>query len=107
MSAYELNLFLHRLSVEPAFREGIRADDDAAWASIDLDADERAAFAAADIAWLYDHGANDFLLHNMFRFGIGGIDIDSYVRGIRAHLAGSEASSTSAPPFVGSGGTAP
>jgi len=86
MGAYELDLFLHRLSVEPAFRSGIAADDEATWASAKLAPDERRAFAGADIAWLYAHGANDFLLHNMFRFGVGGIEIDAYVAGIRAHL---------------------
>ena len=91
MSAYDLNLFLHRLSVDPQFRSGIAADDEATWASAKLSANERRACSNADIAWMYAHGANDFLLHNMFRFGIGGIDIDAYVAGIRAHLRDAEA----------------
>ena len=74
--------------MEPAFRRGILADDDTAWASTALAPDERRAFAHADVAWLYAHGANDFLLHNMFRFGVGGIEIDAYVAGVRAHLGG-------------------
>jgi hypothetical protein len=28
-----------------------------------------------------------FLLHNLFRFGVGGVTIEHYVRGIKAHLA--------------------
>ena len=38
--------------------------------------------------WLYAHGANDFLLHNLFRFGVGGVKIEDYVRGIKQHLTG-------------------
>ena len=40
---------------------------------------------------LYAHGANDFLLHNLFRFGVGGVTIEHYVRGIKAHLTSPEA----------------
>jgi hypothetical protein len=87
MGAYEIDLFNHNLSVDPEFRAGILAGDERAWSSIDLTADERAALEAPDIAWLYAHGANDFLLHNLFRFGVGGVTIEHYVRGIKAHLA--------------------
>jgi hypothetical protein len=38
------------------------------------------------VAWLYAHGANGFLLHNLFRFGVGGVTIEHYVRGIKQHL---------------------
>ena len=40
-----------------------------------------------DTAWLYAHGANTFLLHNLFRFGVGGVTIEHYVRGIKQHLS--------------------
>jgi hypothetical protein len=56
------------------------------WSSVDLTAAERTALENVDIAWLYAHGANDFLLHNLFRFGVGGVTIEHYVRGIKAHL---------------------
>ena len=87
MGKYEIDLFNHNLSVDPEFRAGILADDEGAWRSIPLTAEERSALESVDIAWLYAHGANDFLLHNLFRFGVGGIKIDDYVRGIREHLA--------------------
>jgi len=87
MGAYEIDLFNHNLSVDPEFRAGILAGDERAWSSIDLTPDERAAFENVDVAWLYAHGANDFLLHNLFRFGVGGVTIEHYVRGIKAHLA--------------------
>lgn len=32
------------------------------------------------------HGANDFLLHNLCRFKIGGLTVESYVQGIKSHL---------------------
>ena len=86
MGAYEIDLFNHNLSVDPRFRAGILAGDEQAWSSADLTADERTALENVDIAWLYAHGANDFLLHNLFRFGVGGVTIEHYVRGIKAHL---------------------
>ena len=86
MGKYEIDLFTHKLSVDPEFRAGVLAGDEKAWQSVQLTADERAALESADVAWLYAHGANDFLLHNLFRFGVGGIKIEDYVRGIKQHL---------------------
>lgn len=84
MGTHEIDLFTHSLSVDPAFRAGILADDPDVWASIPLAPDEQDALRRADIGWLYQHGANDFLLHNMFRFGVGGITIEQYVEGIKS-----------------------
>jgi hypothetical protein len=86
MGKYEIDLFNHNLSVDPEFRAGILAGDENAWRSIPLTADERSALESVDIAWLYSRGANDFLLHNLFRFGVGGVRIEDYVRGIKQHL---------------------
>jgi hypothetical protein len=86
MGAYEIDLFNHNLSVDPEFRAGILTGDDRAWSSITLSAAERTALENVDVAWLYAHGANDFLLHNLFRFGVGGVTIQDYVRGIKRHL---------------------
>ena len=88
MAKYEIDLFNHNLSVDPEFRAGILVGDELAWQSVPLTADERSALESADIGWLYAHGANDFLLHNLFRFGVGGVRIEDYVRGIKQHLAG-------------------
>jgi hypothetical protein len=86
MGAYEIDLFNHNLSVDPEFRAGILGGDEETWSSIELTPDERTALENVDVAWLYAHGANDFLLHNLFRFGVGGVTIEHYVRGIKAHL---------------------
>ena len=86
MSSYEIDLFNHNLSVDPEFRAGILAGDEQAWQRAALTPEERTALEDADIAWLYAHGANDFLLHNLFRFGVGGVTIEAYVRGIKQHL---------------------
>ena len=88
MGAYEIDLFNHNLSVDPEFRAGILAGDRKAWESVPLSAGERTALESVDIAWLYAHGANSFLLHNLFRFGVGGVTIEDYVRGIKQHLPG-------------------
>jgi Aromatic-ring-opening dioxygenase LigAB, LigA subunit len=86
MGSYEIDLFNHKLSVEPEFRAGILAGDEQAWQSVPLTPDERSALESVDVAWLYARGANDFLLHNLFRFGVGGVTIEDYVRGIKQHL---------------------
>ena len=86
MGAYEIDLFNHNLSVDPDFRAGILAGEEQAWRQVALTEAERSALRGADVAWLYAHGANDFLLHNLFRFGVGGVTIEAYVRGIRQHL---------------------
>ncbi len=88
MGKYEIDLFNHNLSVDPEFRAGILAGDEKAWQSVPLTPQERSALESPDIAWLYAQGANDFLLHNLFRFGVGGIKIEDYVRGIKQHLTG-------------------
>jgi hypothetical protein len=90
MGAYEIDLFNHRISVDPEFREGILAGDEKAWNAIAFTRQERSALESADIAWLYAHGANDFLLHNIFRFKISGVTIESYVQGIKHHLRAEE-----------------
>jgi hypothetical protein len=87
MGAYELDLFTHSLSVDPGFRAGILAGDDGAWSRISLTADERDALGRADIGWLYEHGANGFLLHNIFRFRVANITVEQYVTSIRAGAA--------------------
>ena len=88
MGKYQLDLFNHRLSVDPEFRSGILAGAETAWSAIPLTPDERRALETADIAWLHAAGANDFLLHNLFRFKVGGVTIESYVRGIKTPLPG-------------------
>ena len=53
MGKYQLDLFNHRLSVDPEFRSGILAGAETAWSAIPLTPDERRALETADIAWLH------------------------------------------------------
>jgi hypothetical protein len=89
MGSYEIDLFTHSLSVDAAFRAGILGGDEATWSSIALTPREREALETGDLAWLHAYGANDFLLHNLARFRLGGLSPGVYGSRINGPVIGS------------------
>lgn len=83
MTAYDVDLFLHRLSVEPDFRQLARDDFARACADAGLEAAERRAIEEGDVRALYERGATAFLLHHLLRFEICGLTLPLFVRSIK------------------------
>ena len=87
MSVYAVNHACRELLRNPAFRQAMREDPQAALAGLNLSDDERRAIATGDVAWLYRAGAHDFLLGYLMRFGIGGLTLPVYNERMRSVAA--------------------
>jgi hypothetical protein len=86
MSVYAVDKVCYRIVQEPELREALQRDPEAALreASPPLSEEELEAFVAADVGRLSTMGANHFLLHQIGRFGLLGLDLPSYAERIRA-----------------------
>lgn len=88
MSIYAVNKVCYRVTHDPALRvalsgpetERARALDEA---SPPLTDEERQAFLAGDVGKLSRMGANHFLLHQLGRWNLLGLDLPSYAERIR------------------------
>ena len=89
MSIYAVNKVCQRITHEPALREALQADPVAALraASPPLSEEEIALFAAGDVGKLCRMGANPFLLHQIGRWQLLGLDLPTYGERIRAEYA--------------------
>lgn len=84
MSSYEGSRFLHDLAGNATLRDLARVAPGEALAGYDLTDQERRLFLAGEVGELYKLGVNDFLLHNAQRFGLFGLDLDTYSARMRA-----------------------
>ncbi len=83
MSLYAVHSLCWRIRKDPAFREDLRRDPAAVLERFRLSERERAALLAGDVAALERMGAHGYLLGNLGRFGLFGLDRESYVRRIK------------------------
>lgn len=86
MSAYEVNKLCRRALREPEFRAALQEDPAAVLDGLDLTEAERTALLAGQVGDLYRLGASAFLLSYLPRWGLFGLDVDSY--GTRMRAAG-------------------
>jgi hypothetical protein len=86
MSAYEVNKLCRRALREPEFRAALQQDPAAVLADLDLSAAERTALLDGAVGDLYRLGTSAFLLSYLPRWGLFGLDVDSY--GARMRAAG-------------------
>jgi hypothetical protein len=86
MSIYAVNKLCWRVVHEPQLREALRDDPEAALraASPPLDDEQVTALLAGDVGRLSKLGANHFLLHQLGRFELLGLDLPTYAERIRA-----------------------
>lgn len=86
MSIYAVNKVCYRVVREPALRQSLATDPDAVLRSVSppLTDAEHAALLAGDVGTLSLMGANHFLLHQLGRFRLFGLDLPSYAERIRA-----------------------
>jgi hypothetical protein len=86
VSIYAVNKVCYRVVHEPAFRQALLDDPAQALhgATPPLSADEFEALLAGDVGRLSKMGANHFLLHQLGRFQVLGLDLPRYAERIRA-----------------------
>lgn len=86
---YPLNKFCYRIVQEPELREALQTDPEAALraATPPLPEEQITAFLAGDVGTLSRAGANHFLLHQIGRFKLMGLDLPTYGDRIRAEWA--------------------
>jgi hypothetical protein len=86
MSIYAVNKLCYRITQEPGLREQLRTDPAAAVAAASppLSEAEAQAFLAGDVGRLSKMGVNHFLLHQIGRWHLLGMDLPEYARRIRA-----------------------
>jgi hypothetical protein len=86
MSVYAVNKLCRRVVHEPDLRAALARDPEAALraASPPLSEEEIAALLAGDVGRLSHLGANHFLLHQLGRWKVLGLDLPRYAERIRA-----------------------
>ena len=89
MSAYQVNKICHLILHDKSFRSAILQDVEAAVADFDLKEEERSALISGDVAKLFELGASCFLLLTLPRFGVCGLNFETYNEKMRA-IADSE-----------------
>lgn len=83
MSLYAVQELCSRTLKDPAFREAILRDPQAAIAPLALSPKERAALLAGDVATLYEMGTHPYLLAHLCRWGLFGLTVPVYSERIR------------------------
>jgi len=85
MSTYGVNKVCRRVVHEPAFREELEHDPEAALraATPPLSEEELRLLLAGDVGRLARMGANHFLLHQLGRFEVLGLTLPTYAERIR------------------------
>jgi hypothetical protein len=89
MSIYAVNKICYRVVHEPQLRAALRGAAAEAEAALraarpPLSEEELAALLAGDVGRLSKLGANHFLLHQLGRFRLLGLDLPTYADRIRA-----------------------
>jgi hypothetical protein len=86
VSTYAVNKLCRRVVHEPELRAALARDPEAALraATPPLAEDEIAALLAGDVGRLSHMGANHFLLHQLGRWQVLGLDLPTYAERIRA-----------------------
>jgi hypothetical protein len=86
MSVYAVNKLCYRIVQEPELREQLSTEPAAAVAAAQppLSDEEARLFLAGDVGALSKIGVNHFLLHQVARWKLIGMDLPEYARRIRA-----------------------
>lgn len=87
MSIYAVNKLLYMTDNDPAFRERMKKDPEAAVAGFKLTPEEREALFAGAVGRLYQMGVHTFLLNHMQRYELFGVNRDNYLERIRQGMA--------------------
>ncbi|MEN3308437.1 MAG: hypothetical protein V7603_4639 [Micromonosporaceae bacterium] len=93
VDVHPVNEVCYRVVHEPDFRRALRDDPAGTLREVRpaLAGDQLDALLAGDVGTLSRMGANNFMLHNLARFEVLGLDLVSYAERIRAEYAGERA----------------
>jgi Aromatic-ring-opening dioxygenase LigAB, LigA subunit len=85
VSVYAVNKLCRRVVHEPALREALAVDAEPVLRAADpsLSEDEIRALCAGDVGALSKAGCNHFLLHQLGRWQLFGLDLPKYAERIR------------------------
>ena len=80
VSTYAVNKFCWRVVHEAPLRKALLAEPEATLreAVPPLDEEELRALLRGDVGWLSRHGCNNFMLHNLGRFEVLGLDLPTH-----------------------------
>jgi Aromatic-ring-opening dioxygenase LigAB, LigA subunit len=86
MSVYAVNKLCRRVVHEPALRDALAVDPEPVLRAADppLSSEEIRALCAGDVGALSKAGCNHFLLHQLGRWQLFGLDLPTYAERIRA-----------------------
>jgi hypothetical protein len=86
LSVYAVNKLCRRVVHEPALREALSVDAEPVLRAVEppLSEEEIRALCAGDVGTLSKAGCNHFLLHQLGRWQLFGLDLPKYAERIRA-----------------------
>ena len=84
MSIFAVNHLCREVLRDHGFRAAMKADPAQALGPLDLTGEERRALLAGDVGTLYRMGANAFLMNDLSRFEVCGLNAAIYNERMRA-----------------------
>ncbi len=107
MSTYAVNKLCRRVVHDPALRDALAADPEPVLRAFQppLSGEEVRALCAGDVGSLSKAGCNHFLLHQLGRWQLFGLDLPTYGERIRAAHAEERHAASASLPGRGATGT--
>ena len=85
MSSYAVHKMIKRIQRDPALRQQLQQDPQAALREYPLTDAERTALLAGDVGALHELGVHGYLLSRLVPFGLFGLTAQNYPERIRSH----------------------
>jgi hypothetical protein len=83
MSVYAINKLLYLTENDESFRQRIKSDPEKVLAETSLTSEEREALTSGDVLKLFEMGVHAFLLNNMGRHELFGVNSQNYFPRVR------------------------
>jgi len=83
MSVYQVNKLLYMTDNDPAFRNRMKEEPEAALNDFRITKEEHDALTSGSVGKLYQMGVHTFLLNHLSRYELFGVNRDNYLERIR------------------------
>jgi hypothetical protein len=83
MSVYAINKLLYLTENDESFRKRIKSDSEEVLGESSLTSEEREALTSGDVLKLFEMGVHAFLLNNLSRHELFGVNSQNYLPRIR------------------------
>ncbi len=83
MSVYAINKLLYLTENDKSFRQRIKSDPEEVLAELSLTSEEKKALTSGDVLRLFEMGVHAFLLNNLGRHELFGVNSRNYFPRIR------------------------